>query len=200
MNFLQKNLKLLITIGVLFIGFLWINPIGTFNTMVDNDETTDSQWAQVENVYQRRMDLIPNLVATVKGYADHEKETLEGVIQARANATKTTIDPSNMSVEQIQAYMDNQQQLSSALSKLMVVVEKYPDLKANQGFLDLQASLEGSENRISEERKKFNDKAKEENSYLKKFPNNVLNSMYGFEPKPYFESQEGADTAPKVEF
>lgn len=200
MEFLKSNIKLIITMGILFITFLWVNPIGTYNTMVDNDETTNKSWGNVETAYQERMDLIPNLVATVKGYADHEKETLEGVIEARANATKTTIDPSNMSAEQIQAYMDNQQQLTSALSKLMVVVEKYPELKANQGFLDLQVSLEGMENKIRVERNNYNSKAEIENKYMRKFPKNLLNSMYDFQPKLYFESQEGAEEAPEVKF
>lgn len=200
MEFLKDNVKLIVTMGILFITFLWINPIGTYNTMVDNDETTNKSWGNVETAYQERMDLIPNLVATVKGYADHEKETLEGVIEARANATKTTIDPSNMSTEQIQAYMDNQQQLTSALSKLMVVVEKYPELKANQGFLDLQVSLEGMENKIRVERNNYNSKAEIENKYMKKFPKNLLNMMYDFQPKLYFESQDGAEEAPEVKF
>lgn len=189
----------LIVFGALVL-FTVMGVIGKYNTMVDKSEAVDSGWSQVENVYQRRADLIPNLVNTVKGYASHEKETLEGVIEARAKATSTTINAGNMSPEALKAFQANQDGLSSALSKLMVVVERYPDLKANQSFLDLQAQLEGTENRIAVERKKYNDLAQVYNSYIKKFPTVFIASMMGFEVKPYFEAQEGANNTPEVQF
>lgn len=191
----------IIIIVLVVVGFLiygWFK--GGYNSMVTLGESVDKQWADVENVYQRRADLIPNLVATVKGYADHEKETLEGVINARAKATSTTINAGDLSAQNIAAFQKAQDGLSSALSKLMVVVERYPDLKANQNFLELQAQLEGTENRISVERRKFNESARNYNTYIKLFPKNMLANMFGFEKKPYFEAQEGAETAPKVEF
>lgn len=171
-----------------------------YNTMVQLDEQTTSQWAQVENVYQRRADLIPNLVNTVKGYATHEQSTLEGVIEARSKATSVTIDPTNLTPESIQQFNQAQQGLSSALSKLMVVVEAYPDLKANQNFLDLQAQLEGTENRITVERQKFNDITMSYNAYIRKFPQIIYSGWFGFEKKAYFEAEAGSNVAPKVEF
>ena len=190
-----------IIIGVIVvIGLLLYSSIkGTYNNMVTLDEGVGAQWAQVENVYQRRADLIPNLVSTVKGYAAHEKETLESVIEARAKATSTTIDPSNLNAQSLQQFQAAQDGLSSALSKLMVVVERYPDLKANQNFLELQAQLEGTENRIAVERKKFNEAAQEFNTYIRTFPKNIYASIFGFEKKAYFQAQQGADTAPDVE-
>ena len=173
---------------------------GSYNTMVTMDEGVTAQWAQVENVYQRRADLIPNLVATVKGYATHEKETLEGVIEARSKATSVTIDPSNLNAASIQQFQAAQDGLSSALSKLMVVVERYPDLKANQNFLELQTQLERTENRIAIERRNFNTAAQNYNTYIRQFPKNIYASIFGFEKKAYFKSQEGAETAPQVEF
>ncbi len=171
-----------------------------YNTMVEKDEQVTASWAQVENVYQRRADLIPNLVNTVKGYAAHEKETLTGVIEARSKATSVTIDPTNMNPQMMQQFNQAQEGLSSALSKLMVVVEKYPDLKANQGFLDLQAQLEGTENRIAVERRKFNETTQGYNSYIRKFPRVIYAGWFGFEKKTYFEAQQGADKAPEVQF
>ena len=191
----------IIIIVVVVVGFLiygWFK--GTYNEMITLGESVDKQWADVENVYQRRADLIPNLVSTVKGYASHEKETLEGVINARAKATSTTINAGNLTPDKIAAFQQAQDGLSSALSKLMVVVERYPELKANQNFLELQAQLEGTENRISVERRKFNESARAYNTYIKLFPKNMLANMFGFEKKPYFEAQKGAETAPKVEF
>ncbi len=178
--------------------YSWVK--GTYNHMVTEQEKVNKQWSDVENVYQRRADLIPNLVATVKGYATHEKETLEGVINARAKATQTTIDAGNLTAEKMAAFQQAQDGLSSALAKLMVVVERYPDLKANQNFLELQAQLEGTENRITVERRKFNEAARMYNTYIKLFPKNILANMFGFDAKPYFEAQAGAETAPKVEF
>ncbi|MBI1287413.1 MAG: LemA family protein [Flavobacteriales bacterium] len=171
-----------------------------YNSMVEKQEAVTAQWSQVENVYQRRADLIPNLVATVKGYADHEEGTLTAVVEARAKATSVNIDPSKLDASSIQKFQQAQDGLTSALSKLMVVVEKYPDLKANQNFLELQAQLEGTENRIAVERKKFNEAAQEYNTYIRKFPNNMIAGMFDFEKMDYFEAKEGADEAPKVEF
>lgn len=189
---------IIVIVLIVLIGFNYGK--GKYNTMVVASETVDAQWAQVENVYQRRADLIPNLVATVKGYASHEKETLEGVVQARAKATSTTINANNMDAAALQKFQAAQDGLSSALSRLMVVVEKYPDLKANQNFLQLQAQLEGTENRITVERKRFNDTARDYNLSVKMFPNNIFANMFGFENKAYFEAQAGASEAPKVEF
>jgi LemA protein len=171
-----------------------------YNKMVEMDEQVTSQWAQVENVYQRRADLIPNLVNTVKGYAAHEKETLEGVIEARSKATSVNIDPSKLTPESIQQFNQAQDGLSSALSKLMVVVERYPDLKANQSFLDLQAQLEGTENRITVERMKFNQTTQTYNAYIRKFPQLIYSGWFGFDKKSYFEAQQGAEKAPEVQF
>lgn len=196
---LSKGLiTLLVVLAVVFFIFIWAK--NAFNSMVSQEEQVTSAWSQVENVYQRRADLIPNLVATVKGYAAHEQETLEGVINARAKATQTTIDPANMTEESLKQFQAAQGELGSALQRLMVVVERYPDLKANQNFLELQAQLEGSENRITVERQKFNDAAKSFNTSIRQFPRNILAGMFGFERKTYFEAQEGAEQAPKVEF
>ncbi len=197
-----KNKALWITIAIivvlLFAGYSWVK--GTYNTMVTQDEGVKTAWSQVENQYQRRMDLIPNLVNTVKGYATHEKETLEGVVSARAEATKTTIDPSNLNEEAMKKFQAAQGELSSALSRLMLVIERYPDLKANQNFSELQAQLEGTENRISVERKRFNETAQSYNTYIRSFPTNILAGMFGFQPKAYFSAESGAEKAPKVEF
>ncbi|MCC8095726.1 MAG: LemA family protein [Tannerellaceae bacterium] len=171
-----------------------------YNNMVTHDETVKTAWSQVENQYQRRMDLIPNLVNTVKGYASHERETLESVINTRAKATQTTIDPDNLTEESINRFQAVQGELSSALSRLMVVLERYPDLKANQNFLELQAQLEGTENRIAVERKRFNETAQQYNTYIRSFPNNIFAGMFGFTPKAYFTAESGAERAPVVEF
>jgi len=171
-----------------------------YNKMVEMDEQVTSQWAQVENVYQRRADLIPNLVNTVKGYAEHEQETLTGVIEARSKATSVTIDPSNLNPQAIQQFNQAQEGLSSALSRLMVVVERYPDLKANQNFRDLQAQLEGTENRIATERRKFNQTTQTYNAYIRKFPQVIYAGWFDFEKKTYFEAQQGAEKAPEVQF
>ncbi|MCD4729073.1 MAG: LemA family protein [Bacteroidales bacterium] len=191
-----------IIIGVIVIAglMLYSSIKGTYNSMVTMDEGVTAQWAQVENVYQRRADLIPNLVATVKGYAAHEQETLEGVIEARSKATSVTIDPSNLNAASIQQFQAAQDGLSSALSKLMVVVERYPDLKANQNFLELQTQLERTENRIAVERRTFNTNAQQYNSYIRSFPKNIYAGIFGFEKKVYFTAIEGAEKAPEVEF
>lgn len=188
----------LIILLAVFSGFLF-SSCG-YNKMVEMDEQVTSQWAQVENVYQRRADLIPNLVNTVKGYADFEQETLTGVIEARSKATSVNIDPSNLSPQAIQQFNQAQEGLSSALSRLMVVVERYPDLKANQNFMDLQAQLEGTENRITVERRKFNEVTQQYNAYIRKFPQVIYSGWFGFDKKTYFEAQQGAETAPEVNF
>lgn len=168
--------------------------------MVEKSEMVDASWAQVENVYQRRADLIPNLVNTVKGYAAHEQETLTGVIEARSKATSVNINADNLNEATLAQFQQAQDGLTSALSKLMVVMERYPDLKANQNFMDLQAQLEGTENRIAVERKKFNDATRDYNAYIKKFPRVIYASWFDFEKKPYFQAEAGSEKAPKVEF
>ena len=171
-----------------------------YNKMVELDEQVASSWSQVENVYQRRADLIPNLVNTVKGYATHEQETLEGVVEARAKATSINVDPSKLNTQSIQQFTQAQEGLSSALSRLMVVVERYPDLKANQNFQDLQVQLEGSENRIALARHRFNETTQTYNAYIRKFPRVIYAGWFGFEKKAYFEAQQGAENAPEVKF
>jgi Uncharacterized conserved protein len=196
---MKKNVIWIVIIAVLAVAVIW--GIGAYNKMVTREESVQTAWSQVENVYQRRADLIPNLVSTVKGYAEHESNTLEAVIKARAKATSATIDANNMTDEQMQAFQDAQNQLSSSLSRLLISVEKYPDLKANQNFLELQSQLEGTENRITVERKKFNEEVKAYNMSIRRFPSSIIANMFGFEKKPYFEATtEGAEKAPKVEF
>lgn len=196
---MKKTWIIIIVIVVaIFMGYSYVK--GMYNTMVVTSENVDAQWSQVENVYQRRADLIPNLVNTVKGYASHEKETLEGVINARAKATSVNINAANMNAASMQAFQKAQDGLSGALSKLMVVVERYPELKANQNFLELQAQLEGTENRIAVERKRFNETTRNYNTYIKLFPKTMFAGMFGFESKPYFESIKGAETVPEVKF
>ncbi|MEA4867199.1 MAG: LemA family protein [Rikenellaceae bacterium] len=191
-------ITLLVIAGIALVAFMWVK--NSYNKMVLQEEQVTTAWAQVENVYQRRADLIPNLVATVKGYASHESETLEAVVNARAKATQTTIDPTNMTAETMARFQSAQGELSQALSRLMVVVEQYPDLKANQNFLELQAQLEGTENRITVERQKFNETARLYNTTIRQFPKNIFAGMFGFERKAYFEANEGAQNAPVVEF
>jgi len=197
---------LLIVIGVLFALLIIVGisaatyGVKTYNTIVKMDEGVTRQWAQVENVYQRRSDLIPNLVNTVKGYATHERETLEGVIEARAKATQVTVDPSKLDAASIQKFQETQGGLSSALGRLMVVMEQYPDLKANQNFLDLQAQLEGTENRIAVERGRFNEAAQSFNSFIRQFPESIVANFKGFQKKAYFEAEKGAEKAPVVNF
>jgi len=195
---MKKWLPLIIIVVIVIGIFRW--GVGLNNTMVEKQETAKTQWANVESAYQRRSDLIPNLVSTVKGYADFEKETLESVIQARANATKTTIDPTNITPEQMAAFQQSQNSLSGALSKLMVVVEKYPDLKANQNFLELQSQLEGTENRINVERNRFNGMAKDYNVYIRKFPATMVAGFLNFDPMALFQAAAGSENAPTVDF
>lgn len=196
---MKKSWIILAVIAVLLL-LAYSSVKSSYNNMVSMDEGVTAQWSQVENVYQRRSDLIPNLVNTVKGYADFEQETLTQVIEARAKATSVNINPDKLDAQSLQNFQNAQSGLSSALSKLMVVVEKYPDLKANQGFLDLQAQLEGTENRITVERMKFNESAQAYNTFIRKFPKNIFAGMFGFEKKAYFEAEQGAEKAPEVKF
>lgn len=195
---MKKNKGLIITIVVIALVAIW--GISSYNGLVSMDENVSNQWANVETQYQRRSDLIPNLVNTVKGYAKHESETLESVMAARSQATQVKIDPSNCTPQQLAAYQKAQGDVTTALGKLLAVTENYPDLKANQNFLELQSQLEGTENRINVARKDFNDTAKKYNTSLRRFPRNIIASMFGFEKRNYFEAEAGAEKAPKVEF
>lgn len=189
---------IIIIAAVAVILFFWVK--GAYNGLVKADEQVSAAWAQVENVYQRRADLIPNLVATVKGYAEHESSTLESVMAARARATQMTVDASDLNAESIAEYQDAQGELSQALGRLLMITENYPDLKANQNFRDLQAQLEGTENRIATERMKFNETARAYNTMVRSFPKNIIASMFNFDTKGYFKAEEGAETAPEVKF
>lgn len=195
---MKKNKGLIITIVVIVLVALW--GISSYNGLVSMDENVSNQWANVETQYQRRSDLIPNLVNTVNGYAKHESETLESVMAARSQATQVKIDPSNCTPQQLAAYQKAQGDVTTALGKLLAITENYPDLKANQNFLELQLQLEGTENRINVARKDFNDTAKKYNTSLRSFPRNIIASMCGFEKRAYFEAEAGAEKAPKVEF
>lgn len=196
---MKKSLIIiLVIVGIVLLAILSLS--GRYNKLVTQEETVTAAWSQVENVYQRRADLIPNLVNTVKGYADFEKGTLTAVIEARAKATSTTIDPSNLTEANLEQFQQAQQGLGSALSRLMVVIERYPDLKANQNFMDLQAQLEGTENRIAVERRAFNETAQTYNTTIRKFPDNIIAGLFGFDQKAYFKSDAGAEKAPEVQF
>lgn len=197
---LGLGLVLAVLVGVAVIGLMW--AVGKNNTMVTKSNAMDAQWAQVQNVYQRRADLIPNLVQTVKGAADFEKSTLEAVVNARASVGQVKVDPSRApdDPQALQKFQAAQDQLSSALSRLLVVVEKYPDLRANQNFLGLQAQLEGTENRISVERGKYNDTVRDYNTYIQQFPNSLVAGFRNFKTKPYFEATSGAERPPQVNF
>jgi len=191
-------ITVIVIIGIILILLMWGSRI--YNKLVNKEETVNQQWANVENVYQRRSDLIPNLVATVKGVANFEQKTLTDVIEARAKATSVNINPKNLDEASLQRFQEAQNGLSSALARLMVVVENYPQLKATQNFSELQAQLEGTENRISVERMKFNESAQLYNSYLRKFPANMFAGLFGFQKKAYFQAVEGAEKAPEVKF
>ncbi|MBK6733849.1 MAG: LemA family protein [bacterium] len=198
---MKKFIPLIVILGALALTILPL--VGQYNKVIGLQEGVDGQWANVENVYQRRADLIPNLVETVKGYAEHERETLEAVVTARAKATQvqTELTPEAMNdPATMQKFQAAQAELGSALGRLMVVVEKYPDLKANQGFLDLQAQLEGTENRITVERRRFNELAQGYNTTIRRFPMSMMAGMFGFDKKGYFEAAEGAEKAPQVKF
>lgn len=196
---MKKSWIILAIVAVLII-LLYVSVKNTYNRMVQKGEVVTEQWSNVENVYQRRSDLIPNLVNTVKGYADFEQETLTQVIEARSRATSVTVDANNLNPAMINQFQEAQSNLSSALSRLLVVIERYPDLKANQNFLELQAQLEGTENRIAVERRKFNEVARDYNTFIKQFPRNIYASIFNFESKAYFEAEEGASKAPEVQF
>ena len=188
----------IIIVAVVAIIAIW--AICGYNSLVSMDENVSGQWSNVETQYQRRADLIPNLVNTVKGYAAHEKETLEGVIAARSQATQIKVDPTDLTPEKLAEYQKAQGAITSALGKLLAITENYPDLKANQNFLELQAQLEGTENRINVARKNFNDAAKAYNTAIRRFPKNLLAGMFGFDKRAYFEAAEGAEQAPQVQF
>ena len=196
---MKKSYIVIGIIVIILIGiFMWFK--GSYNQMVTRSEGVSSQWSNVENQYQRRLDLIPNLVNTVKGYAKHEKNTLTKVVEARAKATQMRINFDQLDEKTIQQFNSMQGELSSALSRLMAISEQYPNLKANENFRDLQAQLEGTENRIAVERRKFNEDVKSYNAYIRSFPKNILANMFGFTVKPYFEATAGAEKAPEVKF
>ena len=196
---MKKNSIILLAIGaVLLITILW--GVSMYNGLVNKDEAVKAEWSNVENQYQRRADLIPNLVATVKGYALHESETLEGVVAARAKATQVTVDADNLTPEKLQKFQAAQGELSSALGRLMMITENYPDLKANENFRDLQVQLEGTENRITSARTNFITLSKEFNQSIRKLPTSIIASIGGFEKKVYFEAEAGTEKAPTVDF
>ena len=195
---IKKHLGWIIPAIIVVIIIFW--GIGGYNGMVSLDEGVQNKWADVETQYQRRADLVPNLVNTVKGYAAHESQTLENVVKARSEASSVKVDPQNITPEKLAEYQKAQSGVSSALGRLMVIVEKYPDLKANQNFLELQSQLEGTENRINTARRDFNEAAKGFNTEIRRFPKNILAGMFGFEKKAYFEAEKGAEKAPEVQF
>ena len=194
----MKFPKWAIAVAVIVLLAIW--GISKYNGLVTIDQNVKNKWSQVENQYQRRSDLIPNLVNVVKGYTSHERETLEGVINARSKATSTTINANDMDEAALQRFQQNQDALSSALSRLMVVVEKYPDLKANEQFRDLSSQLEGTENRITTARRDFNDVAQQYNTHRNKFPTVIVAGLAGFRERPYFTAQAGSEVAPTVDF
>ncbi|MGB7843870.1 MAG: LemA family protein [Salinimicrobium sp.] len=196
---MNKWLVPAVIIGVIVLGIFMLFT-GKYNTAVDKQEIARKSWADVESAYQRRNDLIPNLVNTVKGAADFERNTLTDVIEARAKATSVNVDPSNITPEQMQQFQQAQSQVSSALSRLLVTVERYPELKATQNFQQLQSQLEGTENRINVARNRYNEQVTEYNRYIRKFPNNIITGFYGFDRMPPYEADEGAQNAPDVEF
>ncbi|NLZ95258.1 MAG: LemA family protein [Bacteroidales bacterium] len=191
--------KLKYTIIIAILGVFTLSSCG-YNSMVNKEEDVTAQWAQVENSYQRRADLIPNLVSTVKGYASHEQETFTAVVDARARATQVNVNPEELTEEGIQQYQEAQGQLSSALGKLLMIRENYPELKANQNFLSLQDELAGTENRIAVARNRFNEAARDYNQYIRRFPHVIYAGMFGFKKKGYFEADAGSETAPVVDF
>ena len=198
---MTKNpLRLGCIAAIVVVLLLAVGCIGSYNGLVDMDEDVNNKWANVETNYQRRADLIPNLVSTVKGYAKHEQQTLEAVMKARSEATQVKIDPSNCTPQQFAKYQRAQGDVTTALGKLLAISESYPDLKANQNFLELQSQLEGTENRISVSRKDFNDAAKEYNTAIRRFPRSIIAGVCGFQKRDYFEAEAGADKAPKVKF
>ena len=195
---MKKSVTIIVIIAVLADLTFWM--VGKYNAIVTAEENVKRAWAQVENEYQRRSDLIPNLVATVKGYAAHESQVMESVVAARAKATQVVVDPSQASPEQLAAYQASQGELSQALGRLLAVTENYPDLKADKNFRELQEQLEGTENRITVARNAFNESAKEYNRLIRLFPNNIVASIFGFQQKAYFAAEAGAEKAPVVAF
>ncbi len=194
----KKTLTWIVVLGVLAIVIIW--GVDRYNAIITAEENVNTAWSQVENQYQRRADLIPNLVETVKGYAAHESATLEGVIAARAKATQVVVDPTNATAEQIAAFQAAQGELSQALGRLMAISENYPDLKASQNFAALQSQLEGTENRITVARNNFNEMARQFNTMIRRFPTNLIANAMNAEKRPYFEANDGADKAPQVQF
>ena len=196
---MKKSVIILLAI-LAVVAIIVMSCISTYNSLVTMDESVSGQWANVETQYQRRADLIPNLVNTVKGYASHEKETLEGVVQARSQATQIKVDANDLTPQKLAEYQKAQGAVSSALGKLLAITENYPDLKANQNFLELQAQLEGTENRINVARKDFNDAAQAYNTAIRRFPKSLFAGMFSFEKRTYFEAAEGSEKAPEVKF
>ena len=195
---MKKGGLIILILAIIAILVFW--GIGGYNGLVSTQESLNKSWANVENQYQRRADLIPNLVETVKGYAKHESGTLEAVVNARAKATQMTIDPTNLTPEKLQEFQAAQGELSSALGRLLLLREAYPDLKANQNFIELQAQLEGTENRITVAREQYNQEVQNYNTMVRKFPKNIIAGLFGFERKPAFEAKKGAEKAPEVKF
>ena len=191
----KSTIILLVVLGVILV---W--GVTSYNGLVSAEENVSTAWSNVENQYQRRADLIPNLVNTVKGYAAHEQETLDAVVSARTRATQVVVDADDMTPEKLQQFQKAQGEVGAALGRLLAITEAYPDLKANQNFLELQAQLEGTENRISVERRNFNDAARRFNTSIRTFPRNIIAGMCGFEKRPYFEAEESAAKAPEVKF
>lgn len=196
---MKKSVIILLAI-LAVVAIIVMSCISMYNSLVTMDESVSGQWANVETQYQRRADLIPNLVNTVKGYASHEKETLEGVVQARSQATQIKVDANDLTPQKMAEYQKAQGAVSSALGKLLAITENYPDLKANQNFLELQAQLEGTENRINVARKNFNDAAQAYNTAIRRFPKSLFAGMFGFDKRAYFEAAEGSEKAPEVKF
>lgn len=192
-------MKRIMRLALILICALTLSSCG-YNSMVEKEEAVNTAWSNVENQYQRRADLIPNLVNTVKGYASHEQETLESVVNARSKATQITLNADELTPEKLKAYQAAQGEVGSALSRLLAVTENYPELKANENFQELQAQLEGTENRISVERRNFNQVTQDYNTYIRKFPNNLFAGIFGFDKKPYFEAEAGSQKAPEVKF
>lgn len=203
LNHKKINRMKSLTIGIVLVVtalFLFMAGCNSYNTFVEKEEEVENAWSKVQSAYQRRADLIPNLVNTVKGVAQFEQKTLTDVVNARSKATSVNIDPSNISAEKLQEFQQAQSQLSQSLGRLLMITENYPELKANQSFLELQAQLEGTENRIKTERDRFNDKATEYNKSVRRFPGKLFAGIFGFSQKAQFQAEEGAQNAPKVEF
>lgn len=198
MKIAKKHYGTIAAVAVVLLLVLW--AVSGYNTLVTMDEQVSNKWADVETQYQRRADLIPNLVSTVKGYATHESSTLESVVKARSEATQVTVSADDLTEESLAAYQAAQNSVSSALGRLLAVAESYPELKANENFIELQSQLEGTENRITVARKEYNDEAKTYNTAVRRFPKNILASLFGFDKKAYFAAETGAEKAPTVEF